>query len=89
MESNFDPIGASSRKRSVVWIDIKGETVKSLPHTVEIEDILSYSDIDFNDLVFRDPKCFVAGNLSRNISEWKRLGTPSFILDWIENYAGF
>lgn len=35
---------------------------------------------------FRDPNFVLAGSLSHNISEWKRLGTPSFILDWnIEN----
>lgn len=46
---------------------------------------MSQDDFDFKDLVFREPKSFVAGCLSHNVSEWKRLGTPSFILDWIEN----
>lgn len=47
---------------------------------------MSQDEFDFSDLVFRDPNFVLAGSLSHNISEWKRLGTPSFILDWnIEN----
>lgn len=83
--SKFDPIGDTARKRNVVWIDIKGDTVKSLSHITEVEDILSQDDFDFSNLVFRYPKSFVAASLSHNVSAWKRLGTPSFILDWIEN----
>jgi hypothetical protein len=50
---------------------------------VEVENIVLQDDFDVENLVFRDPNCFVAGSLSY-ISEWKRLGTPPFILDWIE-----
>ena len=86
IESGFNPLQALGRKRrDSGWVNIKGETFGPSSHVKEAEDVASGDSFSLNDLQFRDPNYFVAGSLSRSVSEWKRLQPPQNVLDWVQN----
>ena len=81
LDSGFIPFGGNSRQ--IEWVNYRGERPKPLAPLISAEDVASGSSFDLEDLRFRDPTKFVAGNLHSHAEEWSKINTPKEVLDWI------
>ena len=89
-EVNFDPLGALGKRsdRGVKWIDLKGKQVGApCGRDVPLADMVPDS-LRVEDLKFRDPDSFVAGELHEHVDVWEKVcgndeeGTR--VMEWIK-----
>ena len=86
MTSGFDQSRVSLRKRGdIFWVNYLGETTQPSDCVYSAEDVAHGAEFRFEDLSFRDPNFFVAGNLMPCAEQWERVHCPEFILDWVKN----
>lgn len=66
-------------------VNYKGESLQPPFHFKKAETVAEGGEFDFSSLPFRDPMSFRAGNVHRNISEWRLICDNEEVLDWLEN----
>ena len=67
------------------WVNLHGETVQPPTHVISAKEVSRGRGFRLDSLAFRNPDFFMAGQLHSCVEEWKKLDTPGFVFDWIQN----
>ena len=87
MRSSFDPnsFDLEVHVYQDIWVNYRGKVLQ-LPFLVpRAEDVAVNATFDFENLTFRQPESFIAGNLHRHLDAWRELNPSSEVLEWLEN----
>lgn len=63
----------------------RGKHVQSLPVGVRAEEIANGKFFSLENLTFKDPDFYIAGNLHKHILEWESLGASEEVLNWLKH----
>lgn len=63
----------------------RGKHVQSLPVGVRAEEIPKGKFFSLENLTFKDPDFYIAGNLHKHILEWESLGASEEVLNWLKH----
>lgn len=63
----------------------RGKHVQSLPVGVRAEDIAKGIFFSLENLTFKDPDFYIAGNLHKHVLEWESLGASEEVLNWLKH----
>ena len=84
-DSGFDPSGVHLRILDESRTNYRGEALQSPFYVNRAEHVASGEEFDFDLLPFRDPNCFIAGNLHKHYEEWEKLNPNGEILSWLRD----
>lgn len=69
---------------SKCWVNYRGEFVLP-PENVFLAESIVENDLEvgLQDIYFRDPRQFVAGNIHNHLDEWERMGLDEEAKKWL------
>ena len=86
LECDFDPSLINIRMRSQHehdWVNYRGETLSTSACQITAEDVVAGSDFGLDNLQFRNPNVFIAGNLHNYPEEWEKINASEEVKNWI------
>ncbi|KAJ8309736.1 hypothetical protein KUTeg_011601 [Tegillarca granosa] len=81
---DFDPMNANFRS-VFEWVNYRGKILQPPFHYANVDAIVSGEGFDFEQLAFRNPDNFVAGNLHKHLDFWETVTNNEEVLDWLRN----
>lgn len=82
----FSPLDIPRRDLDIskCWVNYRGEFVLPPENVLLAESIVENDlEIGLQDIYFRDPRQFVAGNIHNHLDEWERMGLDEEARKWL------